>query len=234
MVTVKTSVLTSPDLILAVASEYFTILWGNACLNSSIVQSICIYRPGFVLASDGRSCLDVDECKENSRICNGGECINNQGSFSCICGSGLLPGLDNSSCIGKNLDFEKLNWYIELGKILFITFTDINECEKDKNICGSGECINNVGTYTCQCEEGYSSKSDDNPYCTDEDECGLETHACDKNALCINNPVRGITEVPINQQNFKLIEYCFRDRTVADVLTDLLATVTLAWTWTNA
>lgn len=49
---------------------------------------------------DGRTCTDIDECKDNSRICNGGECRNTIGSFSCICNDGLLPAVDSPYCIG--------------------------------------------------------------------------------------------------------------------------------------
>lgn len=56
---------------------------------------------GYALNLDGRSCSDVDECKENSRICNGGKCSNIPGGFICTCTEGLLPGRDGASCIGK-------------------------------------------------------------------------------------------------------------------------------------
>lgn len=143
---------------------------------------------------DGRTCIDVDECKESPRICNGGECVNSIGSYSCICGLGLLPGADNSSCVGticsRNFYFSIVNELKKTLHRLITPFTDINECDfKGNDICGNGNCLNNVGSYTCHCENGYSIKSEDNPYCTDEDECTLETHACDKNAICVNNPV---------------------------------------------
>lgn len=61
------------------------------------------YSVGLSLVSDGRSCVDVDECVESPRICNGGDCVNTLGSYTCTCGFGLLPGDSNSSCIGESL-----------------------------------------------------------------------------------------------------------------------------------
>lgn len=58
------------------------------------------FRTGLALMLDGRSCVDIDECIETPRICNGGNCINTPGSYSCFCGPGLVPGNDNSSCNG--------------------------------------------------------------------------------------------------------------------------------------
>jgi hypothetical protein len=43
----------------------------------------------------------VDECEENPRICNGGQCNNTIGSFLCSCSGGLLKGDDGSSCLGN-------------------------------------------------------------------------------------------------------------------------------------
>lgn len=57
---------------------------------------------------DGRSCVDVDECKENPRICNGGKCTNIEGGYICTCTDGLIPGKDGASCIGKS-DLDKLS-----------------------------------------------------------------------------------------------------------------------------
>lgn len=79
-------------------------------------------------------------------------------------------------------------------------FLDIDECEiKGEHICGKGNCLNNVGSYTCRCEDGYSIKNEENPYCTDEDECVLGTHGCDKSAVCVNNPVRIMSRFLLNE-----------------------------------
>lgn len=61
-----------------------------------------IFRPGYSLNMDGRSCSDIDECKENTRICNGGQCTNTLGSYICKCTDGLLAGPQGTFCIGKS------------------------------------------------------------------------------------------------------------------------------------
>ena len=68
-----------------------------------------------MLLYDGRSCIDVDECLsldnvENNKsvyknitaplqVCNGGQCRNTPGGFSCVCSGGLMMGPDASSCL---------------------------------------------------------------------------------------------------------------------------------------
>ena len=60
--------------------------------------------------------MDIDECLSLVRqliinynqnqlfflednICNGGQCHNTQGSFSCVCNGGLMMGPDATSCL---------------------------------------------------------------------------------------------------------------------------------------
>ena len=47
----------------------------------------------------GNSCIDIDECHSLENVCNGGECRNTPGGFSCICSGGLMMGPDASSCL---------------------------------------------------------------------------------------------------------------------------------------
>ena len=81
------------------------------------------------MADDNRSCIDIDECAVDN-ICGNGDCINNQGSYSCLCHEGYQTSQHGDNC------------------------EDINECI-DKP-CGRGECVNSPGTYECFCQPGYA------------------------------------------------------------------------------
>ncbi|CAE1170131.1 unnamed protein product [Acanthosepion pharaonis] len=65
---------------------------------------ICSCWPGYVLAADNKTCLDIDECKSVNNCTKEGQyCENNNGSYSCKCKAGYL--LQNDTCIslkGKN------------------------------------------------------------------------------------------------------------------------------------
>ena len=101
----------------------------------------CGCEPGYRLASDGRSCADIDEC-EIPDICGAGagDCLNTGGSYTCHC----HPGYEDN------------------GQ----TCEDSDECRD--NPCGHGECINSPGGYECFCQPGYSF---DGSECFDLDEC---------------------------------------------------------------
>ena len=101
----------------------------------------CGCEPGYRLASDGRSCADIDEC-EVPDICGAGagDCLNTRGSYTCHC----HPGYEDS------------------GQ----TCVDTDECRD--NPCGHGECLNSPGGYECFCQPGYSF---DGAECFDLDEC---------------------------------------------------------------
>lgn len=58
------------------------------------------FRSGYSLQLDGKMCADVDECKENPRICNGGKCTNTLGSYNCHCTDGLITASGGAGCIG--------------------------------------------------------------------------------------------------------------------------------------
>lgn len=52
---------------------------------------------------DGRSCVDIDECTENPRICSGGKCTNLKGGYACFCIDGLIAGPGDTSCLGNKI-----------------------------------------------------------------------------------------------------------------------------------
>ena len=47
-------------------------------------------------------------------------------------------------------------------KVYFVAlFTDIDECQKDKQLCGEyGHCVNKKGSYQCDCAEGFKFNDD--------------------------------------------------------------------------
>ncbi|XP_053563655.1 growth arrest-specific protein 6 isoform X2 [Bombina bombina] len=107
----------------------------------------------------GKTCnKDVNECE----ILNGGcshLCVNNPGTYHCVCPSGYQLLANNKTCV------------------------DINECSISPSICGTAQCKNMPSTYACLCEDGYkydeSTKS-----CQDINEC--EEQRCEQ--ACVNSP----------------------------------------------
>ncbi|MDN0705620.1 calcium-binding EGF-like domain-containing protein [Escherichia coli] len=49
---------------------------------------------------------DIDECKVIHDVCRNGECINDRGSYHCICKNGYTTDITGTSCIGKCCIFD--------------------------------------------------------------------------------------------------------------------------------
>ncbi|CAK8693060.1 unnamed protein product [Clavelina lepadiformis] len=104
----------------------------------------CACPQGFQLRSDGRMCEDVNECaSDNLNDCTakGMTCKNLIGYYTCLCPPGYRRIGTADSCI------------------------DVNECEQTR-ICTNGECVNQEGTFACECNEGYDY-DEENKLCLD-------------------------------------------------------------------
>lgn len=75
---------------------------------------------------------DLDECALMPHICDGGDCVNTDGSFRCDCPMGYVLDNTGRKCI------------------------DENECISSSNICGNGTCSNVVGGFECSCSDGFA------------------------------------------------------------------------------
>lgn len=123
-----------------------------ACIQSD-GSYVCTCDHGYKLASDGKSCVDFNDCKDE-RQCPGDNfrCVNTPGGFQCVCQDGYR--LTNDLCI------------------------DVNECASAP--C-EHQCDNLPGSYNCSCYEGYKVDPDSPDKC--KLHCGFEEcdAVCDPN-----------------------------------------------------
>jgi len=75
---------------------------------------------------------DLNECDFMTNPCDGGECINTDGSYRCECPVGYILDSTGKKCI------------------------DENECKINVNICGNGTCTNLQGGFECICADGFA------------------------------------------------------------------------------
>lgn len=61
---------------------------------------------------------------------------------------------------------------------------DIDECAENPNICSNSNCVNLLGSYTCECPQGYEVDSTRDNSCADVNECLRSP--CGRNAQCSN------------------------------------------------
>ncbi|KAL0161598.1 hypothetical protein M9458_045323, partial [Cirrhinus mrigala] len=63
----------------------------------------------------------------------------------------------------------------------------IDECREIPGICANGVCINQIGSFRCECPMGFSYNNI-LLICEDIDECNSGDNLCQRNANCINIP----------------------------------------------
>ncbi|XP_026940790.1 adhesion G protein-coupled receptor E5 isoform X7 [Sagmatias obliquidens] len=120
--------------------------------NSSCVGGdVCRCAPGFSSSSGEDftdtfgSCDDINECGPPLTVSCGklADCQNTEGGYDCMC----IPGyeLTSGATVFKN---ESEN-----------TCRDMDECSSGQHQChNSTICVNNVGSYTCRCRQGWVPK----------------------------------------------------------------------------
>ncbi|KAM4603908.1 nidogen-1-like [Polymixia lowei] len=155
----------------------------HGCDNNAVcrpgegLQFSCECATGFT--GDGRSCYDVDECRETPQICGSNAICNNQpGTFRCECRDGFQFTSDGKTCVEENrpvdhcqrgshdCDVPQRALCSYSGGSAYICsclpgFTgdgracqDLDECQQGR--ChGDAVCYNTQGSFTCQCRPGF-------------------------------------------------------------------------------
>ena len=97
--TIYSSVTTWPDISECAANAS---VCDHVCTDTTDSFECSCYK-GYTLASDGRSCLDTDECAADTDNCQQ-QCVNVPmgGGFTCDCEPGYLLKPDNHTCSGES------------------------------------------------------------------------------------------------------------------------------------
>eukprot|EP00795_Rhopilema_esculentum_P012584 gene12584-3284_t len=130
------------------------------CVNHCDKKTTCKCLPGYQLAYDQKTCIDVNECLSNNGGCRRDTkayCSNYPGGYYCGCEKGYILK-DNS-----------------LAECM-----DVNECGSGNGGCEQ-MCNNTVGSYLCTCRAGFQ-RDPSTPYgCIDIDECATNNSGCEHN-----------------------------------------------------
>ncbi|XP_037680361.1 adhesion G protein-coupled receptor E1-like isoform X2 [Choloepus didactylus] len=157
----------------------------HAGCHNTVGSYSCSCNPGFASISgnlsfqgSGGRCEDVDECSQSPPPCGpNSNCTNLMGRYKCSC----LPGF--SSPTG--------NGWIS-GKPGRFACSDVDECANPRACPEHASCHNSVGSYSCSCNPGFTSISENLSFqssggrCEDVDECSQSPPPCGPNTNCTN------------------------------------------------
>lgn len=116
----------------------------------------CDCKPGYKLARDHLSCIDIDECILPNNCADATKCVNTIGSYHCeiiSCDIGYEWSPTTNECIDKN------------------------ECAIDNGGCEQ-KCVNLDGGSYCKCDVNGFILAADKKHCIESDPCGIKNGGC--------------------------------------------------------
>lgn len=165
------------------------------------LRVVCDCQTGYVMAPDGRTCLDVDECEEESHACSADfKCVNMRGGYQCVLRTARRAGDGGSLSIslqpgtfwvnGSDGNYRSPCPPGFKRNAATRACESVNECQILAAACLEGQrCEDLRGGYRCvwenPCGTGYTLYRD-TQRCIDNDECKDGTHNCGPAFTCTN------------------------------------------------
>uniref|UniRef100_A0AAQ4NYK2 Fibrillin 2b n=1 Tax=Gasterosteus aculeatus aculeatus TaxID=481459 RepID=A0AAQ4NYK2_GASAC len=166
----------------------------GTCYNT-LGNYTCVCPPEYMQVNGGNNCMDMRKsvCYRNFNDTCENELSFNMTKKMCCCAYNVGKAW-NKPCEAcptpATNEYQLLCGNMAPGFIIDIHTgkpIDIDECREIPGICASGVCINQIGSFRCECPMGFSYNNI-LLICEDIDECNSGDNLCQRNANCINIP----------------------------------------------
>ncbi|XP_051766700.1 fibrillin-2b isoform X2 [Ctenopharyngodon idella] len=166
----------------------------GTCYNT-LGNYTCVCPPEYMQVNGGNNCMDMRKsvCYRNFNDTCENELSFNMTKKMCCCAYNVGKAW-NRPCEAcptpATSEYQLLCGNQVPGFIIDIHTgkpIDIDECREIPGICANGVCINQIGSFRCECPMGFSYNNI-LLICEDIDECNSGDNLCQRNANCINIP----------------------------------------------
>ncbi|XP_033936716.1 fibrillin-2b [Pseudochaenichthys georgianus] len=166
----------------------------GTCYNT-LGNYTCVCPPEYMQVNGGNNCMDMRKsvCYRNYNDTCENELSFNMTKKMCCCAYNVGKAWNKpcESCpTPATTEYQLLCGNQAPGFIIDIHTgkpVDIDECREIPGICANGVCINQIGSFRCECPMGFSYNNI-LLICEDIDECNSGDNLCQRNANCINIP----------------------------------------------
>uniref|UniRef100_A0A663MPD5 Fibrillin 3 n=1 Tax=Athene cunicularia TaxID=194338 RepID=A0A663MPD5_ATHCN len=175
-------------------SAHIGICGPGTCYNT-LGNYTCVCPPEYMQVNGGNNCMDMRKsvCYRNYNDTCENELSFNMTKKMCCCSYNIGKAW-NKPCepcpTPASPEYQILCGNQAPGFIIDIHTgkpIDIDECSEIPAICTNGVCINQIGSFRCECPIGFSYNNI-LLICEDIDECSSGENLCQRNADCINIP----------------------------------------------
>ncbi|XP_065299649.1 fibrillin-2-like isoform X2 [Dermacentor albipictus] len=204
-------------------------LYPNACgpgtCHNSDGSYACYCPPGYVVVPGSKSCVDMrkDVCYSHYHVVDlqqppvcSHPMMTNQTKMTCCCSVGKAWGHQCQPCPQPNTpQYTKLCTVTTVGTVmnpLTLEVDDVDECQG--MVCRNGHCTNTVGSFVCQCYDGYRYNERIH-ICEDINECHTTPGLCTGTSNCVNTDGGYTCQCPdgykpsANGRDCKDVDECF-------------------------